>query len=82
MATRPAMAAIGEMPLILLIGGHAQRWHLGAAARGGVTATLAVLKAGRPADIVAAAGQGGGPQVSVYDAETLARVRAIFTKYT
>lgn len=27
--------------LTLLIGGHAQRWHMGAAARGGVTATVA-----------------------------------------
>ena len=27
--------------LTLLVGGHAQRWHLGAAARGGVTATVA-----------------------------------------
>jgi hypothetical protein len=40
--------------------------------RGGVTASLAVLKAG-PAKVqlVAVAGPGGGPQVSVYDAETL-----------
>ena len=35
------MAALGPMPLILLIGGHAQRWHLGRAAQGGVTATVA-----------------------------------------
>ena len=30
-----------DMRLTLLIGGHAQRWHLGAAARGGVTRTVA-----------------------------------------
>ncbi|TCP41477.1 uracil-DNA glycosylase family protein [Rhodovulum marinum] len=35
------MAALGEVPLTLLIGGYAQKWHLGAAARGGVTATVA-----------------------------------------
>ncbi|TCO73911.1 uracil-DNA glycosylase family protein [Rhodovulum euryhalinum] len=35
------MAALGEVPLTLLIGGYAQAWHLGPAARGGVTATVA-----------------------------------------
>ena len=36
------MAALGEVPLTLLIGGYAHRWHLGpAGARGGVTATVA-----------------------------------------
>ena len=45
---RLAMEAIGELPLILLIGGHAQRWHLGAAARGGVTATVAGWRAHAP----------------------------------
>ncbi len=30
-----------EPRLTLLVGGHAQRWHLGAAAKGGVTATVA-----------------------------------------
>lgn len=34
--------------LLLLVGGHAQRWHLGAAARGGVTATVADWRAHAP----------------------------------
>lgn len=34
--------------LTLLVGGHAQRWHLGAAARGGVTATVADWRAHAP----------------------------------
>lgn len=36
------MAALGEMPLTLLIGGAAQRWHLGT--RAGVTATVAAWR--------------------------------------
>ena len=37
-----ALQEVGGVALTLLIGGHAQRWHLGAeAARGGVTATVA-----------------------------------------
>ncbi|WP_081533903.1 uracil-DNA glycosylase family protein [Rhodovulum sp. P5] len=35
------MAALGEVPLVLLIGGYAQKWHLGAAAKAGVTKTVA-----------------------------------------
>ncbi len=36
------MAALGAVRLTLLVGGHAHRWHLGAAAvAGGVTATVA-----------------------------------------
>lgn len=36
------MAAVGPVPLTLLVGGHAQRWHLGApAVAGGVGATVA-----------------------------------------
>lgn len=35
------MAGLGAVRLTLLVGGHAQRWHLGAAAKGGVTATVA-----------------------------------------
>ena len=36
------MAALGEMPLTILVGGYAQRWHLGrGATAGGVTATVA-----------------------------------------
>jgi uracil-DNA glycosylase len=36
------MAALGEVPLTILVGGYAHRWHLGpAATRGGVTATVA-----------------------------------------
>ncbi|WP_414153786.1 uracil-DNA glycosylase family protein [Paracoccus denitrificans] len=34
--------------LTLLVGGHAQRWHLGAAARGGVTQTVADWRAHGP----------------------------------
>ncbi len=34
--------------LLLLVGGHAQRWHLGAAARAGVTATVADWRAHAP----------------------------------
>ena len=36
-----ALSHVGEVPLVLLIGGYAQSWHLGALARGGVTATVA-----------------------------------------
>lgn len=36
-----AMAAIGAPRLTLLVGGHAQRWHLGARWQGSVTATVA-----------------------------------------
>ncbi|MEL7276645.1 MAG: uracil-DNA glycosylase family protein [Pseudomonadota bacterium] len=35
------MAAMPQVALVLLIGGYAQKWHLGAAAQGGVTATVA-----------------------------------------
>jgi uracil-DNA glycosylase len=36
------MAALGEVPLTILVGGYAQRWHLGrGATEGGVTATVA-----------------------------------------
>jgi len=36
------MAGLGNLPLTVLVGAHAQRWHLGpAACRGGVTATVA-----------------------------------------
>lgn len=31
---------IGDVPLILLIGGYAQKWHLGPSAKAGVTATV------------------------------------------
>lgn len=41
---QPAMEALGQVPLTLLIGGYAQKWHLGAAARGGVTATVAAWR--------------------------------------
>ncbi|AMY67963.1 uracil-DNA glycosylase family protein [Frigidibacter mobilis] len=35
------MAALGPVPLTVLVGGHSHRWHLGAAAvRGGVGATV------------------------------------------
>lgn len=39
------MAAIGRPALTLLIGGHAQRWTLGAAARAGVTKLVAEWRA-------------------------------------
>jgi len=41
-------AALGEMPLTLLIGGYAQKWHLGRLARRGVTATVADWRAHAP----------------------------------
>ena len=44
------MAALGEVPLRIVIGGHAQKWHLGAAARGGVTATVARWRDFAPRD--------------------------------
>ena len=34
------MNLFGEVPLILAIGGYAQKWHLGVAAKDGVTATV------------------------------------------
>lgn len=38
------MAALGDVALVLAVGGAAQRWHLGAAAAGGVTATVAAWR--------------------------------------
>lgn len=35
------LSRLGGLRLTLLIGGYAQKWHLGAAAQGGVTATVA-----------------------------------------
>ncbi|RMD49301.1 MAG: uracil-DNA glycosylase family protein [Alphaproteobacteria bacterium] len=35
------MEMLGPFDLVVAVGGHAQRWHLGAAARGGVTRTVA-----------------------------------------
>lgn len=40
----PILRALGDVAVSLLIGGHAQRWHLGAAARGGVTRTVAAWR--------------------------------------
>ncbi|ANB35700.1 uracil-DNA glycosylase [Rhodovulum sulfidophilum] len=45
---RAVLAALGPVPLTLLIGGYAQRWHLGAAARRGVTATVQGWRAHAP----------------------------------
>ncbi|MEX5728813.1 uracil-DNA glycosylase [Rhodovulum iodosum] len=42
------MADLGELPLTLLIGGYAQKWHLGPDARGGVTQTVAAWRAHAP----------------------------------
>lgn len=42
------MAHLGAVPLTLLIGGYGQKWHLGPAARGGVTATVATWRAHAP----------------------------------
>jgi len=41
-------AEAGAAPLRVLVGGYAQRWHLGAAAKGGVTATVADWRAHAP----------------------------------
>lgn len=38
------MAALPETRLTLLVGGYAQRWHMGAAAKGGVTRTVAAWR--------------------------------------
>jgi uracil-DNA glycosylase len=43
-----ALAAMPQVRLTLLVGGHAQRWHLGAAAAGGVTATVAAWRSFGP----------------------------------
>ena len=43
-----AMTEIGDVPLLLLIGGYAQTWHLGAGAKGGVTDTVARWRAFAP----------------------------------
>ena len=40
--------ALGPVPLVLPVGGHAHRWYLGPAARGGVTATVAGWRAHAP----------------------------------
>lgn len=44
----PIIAGLGEVDVSLLIGGYAQRWHLGAAARGGVTRTVAAWREHAP----------------------------------
>ena len=45
----PVMAALGAVPLVILVGGAAQHWHLGPAARrAGVTATVAGWRAHAP----------------------------------
>ena len=38
------LSRLGGLRLTLLIGGYAQKWHLGAAARGGVTSTVAAWR--------------------------------------
>ena len=38
------MAHLVEVPLVLLVGGYAQAWHLGAVAKGGVTRTVAAWR--------------------------------------
>lgn len=44
------LAALGPLPLTLLVGGHAQAWHLGPAARrAGVRATVAAWRDHAPA---------------------------------
>ena len=35
---------LGEVPLTLVIGGYAQKWHMGPPARAGVTATVAAWR--------------------------------------
>ena len=40
----PIMRQLDGLRLTVLIGGHAQRWHLGDAARGGVTQTVAAWR--------------------------------------
>lgn len=37
---KAVMEMLGDVPLTVLVGAHAQRWHLGPAARGGVTETV------------------------------------------
>ena len=44
----PIMEQLPDIRLTLLIGGYAQKWHLGAAARGGVTRTVADWRAHAP----------------------------------
>jgi uracil-DNA glycosylase len=46
-----ALAAMPQVRLTLLVGGHAQRWHLGAGAAGGVTATVAAWRTCGPGTI-------------------------------
>lgn len=42
------LEGLGPVPLVLLIGGYAQKWHLGAAAKAGVTATVSNWRAHAP----------------------------------
>lgn len=44
----PIIDALGEVEVTLLIGAYAQRWHLGRAARGGVTRTVAAWREHAP----------------------------------
>lgn len=43
-----ALAHVPDVQLTLLIGGYAQSWHMGAAAKGGVTRTVAAWRAHAP----------------------------------
>jgi len=55
-------AAMPQFELILLVGGYAQRWHLGKAARGGTTAMVEALLA----NIRAASGQHSAARCPLY----------------
>ena len=45
---RRTMAALGSVELVLLIGGHAQKWHLGTEYPGSVSQTVSRWRAHRP----------------------------------
>ncbi len=41
---RPVLDGFGDVKLTILVGGHAQKFHMGAAAKGGVTRTVAAWR--------------------------------------
>jgi uracil-DNA glycosylase len=58
----PLFAAMPQFELILLVGGYAQRWHMGKAVRGGTTAAVEALLA----NIRAASGQHWATQCPLF----------------
>ncbi len=70
----PILSRLGDLRLTLLVGGYAQKWHLGAAAAGGVTRTWQAWRDHAPTSLPAAAPVMA--QHSLVEAQSLVRGRA------